>query len=57
MKRLKRKIFLFFRKHYKIYTLFILLLGIALGCTYDGQDDGMYYFNILGHTFFIGAVL
>ena len=35
----------------------MLAIGIALGCTYDGQDDGLYYFNVLGHTFFIGAVL
>lgn len=57
MKRLKRKIFLFFRKHYKIYTLLILLIGIAIGCTYDGKDEtGTYYFNVLGNRFYIGVM-
>jgi hypothetical protein len=58
MKKLKRKINLFFRKHYKIYTILILALGIALGCTYDGRgEDNTHYFNIMGHTFYFGFIL
>ena len=57
MRKLKRKINLFFRKHYKIYTILILAVGIALGCTYEGVDEGTHYFNILGHTFYLGFVL
>lgn len=57
MKRLKRKIFLFFRKHYKIYTLLILLLGIALGCAYDGRDEiGSFYFKIGSQVYYVGAL-
>lgn len=58
MRKLKRKINLFFRKHYKIYTLLILALGIALGCTYEGRgEDNTHYFNIMGHTVYLGLIL
>ena len=57
MKKLKRKINLFFRKHYKIYTILVLALGIALGCTYDGRGDlGEFYFKIGNNLYYIGAL-
>lgn len=57
MKTIKRKIFYFLRKHYKIYTIAILIAGIAIGCMYEGQGDtGERYFNVLGHTFYMGWV-
>ena len=47
IKKIKRIIFLFFRKHYKIYTLLILIMGIAIGCGYDGRGDlGEIYYKI-----------
>lgn len=55
MKTIKRKIFYFFRKHYKIYTWLVLILGIALGCTYDGRGDlGELYFKVFDKMFYIG---
>lgn len=57
MKKIRQKLYLFFRKHYKIYTLLVLILGIAIGCTYEGVDEGTHYFNILGHTVYLGFVL
>lgn len=57
MKKIKRRIFYIFRKHYKIYTLLVLILGIALGCTYDGRGDlGEFYFKIGGQLYYIGAL-
>ena len=57
MKTIKRKIFYFFRKHYKIYTILILALGIALGCTYDGRGDlGEFYFKNGNQLYYIGAL-
>ena len=57
MRKLKRKINLFFRKHYKIYTLLVLAVGIALGCTYDGKGDlGEFYFKIGNNLYYIGAL-
>ena len=57
MKTIKRKIFYFFRKHYKIYTMLILLAGIALGCAYDGRDEiGSFYFKIGDKLYYVGAM-
>ena len=57
MNKLKRKLFLFFRKHYKIYTLLVLALGIALGCTYDGRGNyGEFYFKIGNQLYYVGAL-
>lgn len=48
----------FYVKHSTIYTILILLLGIILGCLYDGQgEDGTHYFHIFGHTIYIGFIL
>ena len=56
MKKIKRRIFLFFRKHYKIYTLAILAIGIALGCTYDGKNlEGTHFFKVREKVFYIGV--
>lgn len=44
-------------KHSKIYTFLVLLLGIILGCMYDGQgEDGTHYFHALGHTLYMGFI-
>lgn len=57
MKKIKRRIFYFFRKHYKIYTILILFLGIALGCAYDGRDEiGSFYFKIGNQVYYVGAL-
>lgn len=57
MKKIKRKIFYFFRKHYKIYTMLIMLVGIALGCAYDGRGDlGEFYFKLGDRMYYVGAM-
>lgn len=57
MNKLKRKLFLFFRKHYKIYTMLVLALGIALGCAYDGRNEvGAFYFKIGSQVYYVGAL-
>lgn len=56
MKTIKRKIFYFLRKHYKIYTILILFLGIFLGLLYEGRGDlGEYIFSFGKHTVYIGG--
>lgn len=57
MKKNKRRIFYFFRKHYKVYTLLVLILGVALGCAYDGRDEvGSFYFKIGSQVYYVGAL-
>ena len=57
MKKIKRRIFYFFRKHYKIYTLLIIIMGIAIGCGYDGRGDlGEIYYKIGNQLYYIGAM-
>lgn len=54
--RLKRKLHLFFRKHYKIYTIFILALGIFTGLLYEGRGDlGELYFSLGKYNWYIGG--
>lgn len=56
MKKIKRRLFLFFRKHYKLYTILILSFGIFLGLLYEGQGDlGEYIFSFGKHTVYIGG--
>ena len=56
MRKLKRKINLFFRKHYKIYTLLVLALGIFLGLLYEGKGDlGEYIFSLNDYVIYIGG--
>lgn len=56
MKRLKRKLFIFFRKHHKIYTVLILALGIFLGLLYEGKGDlGEYIFSLNDYVVYIGG--
>lgn len=41
----------------KIYCLVCLIFGIALGCMYEGKgDDYTHYFNVFGHTFYVGWI-
>lgn len=56
MRKLKRKINLFFRKHYKIYTMLVLALGIALGLLYQGRGDlDEYIFSAGDYVVYIGG--
>ena len=56
MKKLKQKLFLFFRKHYKIYTWLVLILGILLGLLYEGRGDlGELIFSAGDYTIYIGG--
>ena len=55
-KRIKRFFTWFYLNHSKIYTILILLIGIVLGCMYEGQDEFTHYFNVFGHTFFMGWI-
>lgn len=56
-KRIKRLFTWFYLNHPKFYTLLILIIGIALGCTYMGKgEDGSYYFNCMGYMFYMGAI-
>lgn len=56
MKRLKSKIFLFFRKHYKLYTILILSFGIFLGLLYEGRGDiGEFYFSLGKYNWYVGG--
>ena len=54
--QLKRFCTWFYLRHAKLYTLLILIIGIALGCMYEGKDDFTHYFNVFGHTFFMGWI-
>lgn len=57
MKKVKQKLFLFFRKHYKLYSYALLIIGIALGCAYDGRDEiGSFYFKIGSQVYYVGAL-
>lgn len=48
----------FYLKHSKMYTILILILGIVLGCMYEGKaEDNTHYFNIFGHTLYVGFIL
>jgi hypothetical protein len=52
MQKIKRRIFYLFRKHYKIYTLLILIMGIVIGCGYEGKDNAdCHYYHAFGNTF------
>lgn len=56
-KRIRKFITWFYLNHSKLYTLIVLLLGISLGCMYEGRGDtGEHYFNVLGHTFYMGWI-
>ena len=59
LKTLLRKILQsFYIKHSTIDTILILIIGITLGCLYDGQgEDGTHYFHIFGHTLYLGFIL
>jgi len=56
MKKIRQKLFLFFRKHYKLYTASILAFGIFLGVLYEGRGNlGEYYFSLGKYNWYVGG--
>lgn len=56
MKKIRQKLFLFFRKHYKVYTLLTIAFGIFLGLLYEGKGDlGEYIFSLNDYVVYIGG--
>lgn len=56
MKKIKRRIFLFFRKHYKVYTILTVAFGIFLGLLYEGRGEiGEYIFSLNDYVVYIGG--
>lgn len=46
----------FYLKHSRIYTLIILILGVFLGCLYDGRGDlGELVFSLDKYTVYVGG--
>lgn len=55
--KIKEMIWRLFCRHPKIYTIIILAIGIALGCSYDGRDEvGAFYFKIGSQVYYVGAL-
>ena len=55
-KALKRQIRRFYMKHYKICIALFIIIGIALGCIYQGRGDlGELIFSSSGYTVYVGG--
>lgn len=51
-KALKRHIRRFYMKHYKICIALFIIIGIAIGCGYEGKDNAdCHYYHAFGNTF------
>ena len=56
LKRRVKKALTHFYKHSRIYTLIILILGVFLGCLYDGRGDlGELVFSLDKYTVYVGG--
>lgn len=56
IKKMKRRIFLLFRRHYKIYTMLAVAFGVFLGLLYEGRGDiGEYVFSFNDYYVYIGG--
>jgi hypothetical protein len=56
MKKIRQKLYLFFRKHYKLYTVSILAFGIFLGVLYEGRGElGEFYFSLGKYNWYVGG--
>lgn len=55
--KLKQSSLVIIRRHLKLYTIIVLLVGILIGARFEGQDiDGTYYYNIGNSTIYGGVI-
>lgn len=55
-RKVKKLLTHFYLKHSRIYTLIILILGVFLGCLYDGRGDfGELVFSLDKYTVYVGG--
>lgn len=55
-RKLRKALSHFYLKHSRIYTLIILILGVFLGCLYDGRGDlGELVFSLDKYIIYVGG--